>query len=104
MSKEKFNCQQIVIAHKCGGSFTIQPESFVTNSEKDGLDSRYKPMCLNCFDPITPAMVSRIHTFCYEYQQIVKTLAENGLIMTIVEPEGQNSGGQKKATVRLGIK
>lgn len=94
MPEEKKGCQQIVITHKCGGSFTIQPDDF---SEKlDNADPRYNPMCLNCFEPISQATMRRLESFCREYQQTSKSLKGSGFTITIIEPETQIMVMQKK--------
>ena len=92
MPEEKANCQQIIIAHKCGGSFTIFPDSFAVRHENK--DPRHRPMCLNCFEPLVEGMMARLESFCREYQETVKSLADKGFTMVIIQPENQEVNKQ----------
>jgi hypothetical protein len=88
MKNDNAKCQEIVIKHQCGGSFTIIPNAFIAGYKKNE-DPRYRPVCLNCYEPVNGGLMQRLKDFCSEYHQTVKSLADRGFTITIIQPEDQ---------------
>ena len=75
--------QQILIACKCGGTFTLNSDKFIKKHEETGASLK----CLNCSEAIDPKIRAPLKNFCEAHSKMVTALKGTEYKMALINPQ-----------------